>query len=147
MEVILHEDVPNLGSVGDIVAVKDGYARNFLLPRKLAVVADQKNVKMLEHQKKVAEAKKSRLKGKAEELAKKLASVSITITKEAGEEDKIFGSVTAIEIANALRTEGYTIDRRHIKLTEPIKKIGVYDVAVRLHQDVDGVVKIWVVKK
>lgn len=147
MEVILHEDVPNLGEAGEVVNVKDGYARNYLIPRKLAVIADSKNIRMLEHQKKVVAAKLARNKSKAEELAGKLAAVSITIGKEAGEEDKIFGSVTTMEIANALRAEGYTIDRRHIKLQEPLKKIGVYDVPVRLHPEVDGVVKIWVVKK
>jgi len=147
MEVILHEDVPNLGEAGEVVTVKDGYARNYLLPRKLAVVADSKNVRMLEHHKRVVAAKLTRLKSKAEELAVKIGSLSITINKEAGEEDKIFGSVTTMEISNALRTEGYIIDKRHIKLEEPIKKIGVYDVPVRLHPEVDGVVKVWVVKK
>lgn len=147
MQVILHEDVPNLGQAGDIVTVKDGYARNFLLPRKLAVEASLSNVSMLDHQKKVVAAKISKMKAKAEELAKKMASLSITITKEAGEGDKIFGSVTTMDIANALRTEGYTIDKRHIKLKEPIKEIGVFDVAVRLHPEVDGIVKVWVVKK
>lgn len=147
MEVILHENVPNLGEVGDIVTVKDGYARNFLLPKKLAVVADPSNVRMLEHQKRVVQGKQAKMKSKAEDLAKKLATLSVTINKEAGEEDKIFGSVTTMEIANALRTEGYTIDKRHITLAEPIKKIGVYDVAVRLHPEVNGTVKVWVVKK
>lgn len=147
MEVILHEDVPNLGQVGDIVTVKDGYARNYLLPRKMAVVAEPRNLRMLEHQKKVVAAKQASMKGKAEELAAKLALLSITIGKEAGEEDKLFGSVTTMDISNALRAEGYTIDKRHIKLAEQIKKIGVYDVAVRLHPEVEGTVKIWVVKK
>lgn len=147
MEVILYENVPNLGEVGDIVTVKDGYARNFLLPRKLAVTADPSNVKELEHQKRIAAVKQARMKSKAEDLAKKLASLSVTINKEAGDEDKIFGSVTTMDIANVLRQEGYTIDKRHIKLAEPIKKIGVYDVSVRLHPEVNGVVKVWVVKK
>lgn len=147
MEVILHEDVPNLGEAGQIVKVRDGYARNFLIPRKLAVIADSKNVKMLEHQKKIVASKQSRLKGKAQELAEKLAALSITITHEAGDEDKLFGSVTSIEIANALRAEGFVVDKRHIKLKEPIKKIGVYEIPVRLHAELDGQVKVWVVKK
>lgn len=147
MEVILHEDVPNLGEAGQIVNVKNGYARNFLLPRKLAVVADSKNVKMLEHQKKVVAAKQTRAKGKAQELAKKIGELSITVEREGGDEEKIFGSVTSMDIANALRGEGYVIDKRHIKLAEPIKKIGVYEVPVRLHAEVDGQVKVWVVKK
>lgn len=147
MEVILHEDVPSLGQVGEIVKVKDGYARNYLLPRKIAVVANSKNVREMDHQKRIVAVKKAQLKVKAEELAAKLASVSVTITKEAGEEDKIFGSVTTMEISNTLRAEGYIIDKRHIKIAEPIKKIGVYDISVRLHPEVDGVVKVWVVKK
>lgn len=147
MEVILHESVPNLGEVGDIVNVKDGYARNYLLPRKIAVAASKSNVRELEHQKKVAETKKAQLKIKAEEMAKKLASVSITISKEAGEEDKLFGTITTMEIANALRQEGWTVDKRHIKLQEPVKKIGVFDVSLRLHPEVDGTFKLWVVKK
>ncbi len=147
MEIILHEDVPNLGHSGEVVTVKDGYARNYLLPRKMAAVADKGNVKQMEHQKRVASAKQTQMKAKCEELATKLASLSITINKEAGEEDKLFGAVTTMDIANALRAEGYTIDKRHIKLDEPIKQIGVYDVKVRLHAEVDGMVKIWVVKK
>lgn len=147
MEVILHEDVPNLGLAGEIVTVKDGYARNYLLPRNIAVVANSKNVRELEHQKRVVESRKEKMKAKAEEIATKLGTLSITIAKEAGEEEKIFGSVTTMDIANALRSEGYTIDKRHIKLAEPIKKIGVYEIPVRLHQEVEGIVKIWVVKK
>lgn len=147
MEVILHENVPNLGEVGDIVTVKDGYARNYLIPRRMAVKADPSRVKELEHQKRVVAVKQTRMKAKAEEFAGKLSALSITIAKEAGEEDKLFGAVTTMDISNALRQEGYTIDKRHVKLDEPIKKIGVYDVAVRLHPEVEGTVKIWVVKK
>lgn len=147
MEVILHEDVANLGEAGNVVKVKAGYARNYLLPRKLAVVADPSNIQMMEHQQKIVASKISQLKAKAEELSKKLKEVSITITKEAGEEDKLFGSVTTMEISNALRAEGYVIDRRHLKMNDPIKNIGVYDIPVRLHPEVEGIVKVWVVKK
>lgn len=147
MEIILHESISNLGEPGDVVNVKDGYARNFLIPRKMAAIASQNNVKELEHQKRVAAVKLQQAKATSEELAKKLAELSLTITKEAGEEEKLFGSVTTMDIANALRNEGYTIDKRHIKLEEPIKKIGVFEVAVRLHPEVEGTVKIWVVKK
>ena len=147
MEVILHEDVANLGEAGNVVKVKAGYARNYLLPRKLAVVADPSNIQMMEHQQKIVASKISQLKAKAEELSKKLKDVSITITKEAGEEDKLFGSVTTMEISNALRAEGYVIDRRHLKMNDPIKNIGVYDIPVRLHPEVEGIVKVWVVKK
>lgn len=147
MEVILHETVPNLGEPGDIVTVKDGYARNYLLPRKLAVIANRSNKLELEHQKKVAEAKKAGMRAKAEELASKLSEISVTISKDVGEEEKIFGSVTPMDISNALRAEGYIIDKRHIKIAEPIKKIGVYNVSVRLHSEVEGTLKVWVVKK
>lgn len=147
MQVILQEDVPNLGRAGDIVKVRDGYGRNFLLPKDKAIVADPKNVKQLEHNKKLVASKQSKMKGDAEKLAEKLKELSITISREAGEEDKIFGSVTTKDIADALRGEGYIIDRHDIKLEAPIKQIGIFDVGVRLHTEVNGTLKIWVVKK
>ncbi len=147
MNVILQEDVPNLGRAGDVVAVRDGYGRNFLLPRKKAVMADPKNLKQLDHHKRVVDAKQQKVKHKAEEIAEKIKDLSITISREAGEEDKLFGSVTTKDIADALRNEGYIIDRHDIHLEAPLKKIGIYDVSVRLHAEVNGIVKIWVVKK
>ncbi len=147
MEVILREDISSLGKAGELVKVKAGYARNFLLPQKKAVVADPKNVRMLDHQKKVAEAGQKKLRKVAEEMAAKLAALSITIECEAGEEDKLFGSVTTRDIADALRREGTVIDKRVINIKEPIKQIGVFDVEVKLHSEVVGIVKVWVVKK
>lgn len=147
MEVILREDISSLGKAGDLVKVKAGYARNFLLPQKKAVVADPKNVRMLDHQKKVAEAGQKKLRKSAEEMAAKLAALSITIECEAGEEDKLFGSVTTRDIADALRRAGMVIDKRVINIKEPIRQIGVFDVEVKLYPDVVGVVKVWVVKK
>ncbi|MBT3182845.1 MAG: 50S ribosomal protein L9 [Deltaproteobacteria bacterium] len=147
MNVILQEDVPNLGRAGDVVAVRDGYGRNFLLPRKKAVMADPKNMTQLEHHKRVVAAKQQKVKHKAEGIADKLKELSITISREAGEEDKLFGSVTTKDIADALRNEGYIIDRHDIHLEAPLKNIGIYDVSVRLHAEVNGIVKIWVVKK
>jgi large subunit ribosomal protein L9 len=147
MQVILQEDVLNLGRAGDIVNVKEGYGRNFLLPRKKAVVADTKNVKQFEHNKRIVVAKQQKRKGEAEAIAAKLGQLSITIGREAGEEDKIFGSVTTKDISDALRGEGFMIDKHDIKLEAPIKQIGIFDVGIRLHSEVNGIVKIWVVKK
>ncbi len=146
MQVILQEDIANLGSAGDIVKVKEGYGRNFLVPRKLAVLANEKNVKMLDHQKRVVSSKLAKKKGHAEEVAQKLSDMSVTIQCEVGEEDKLFGSVTNMDIANALRKEGVELDRHNILLKEPIKKIGVFDVDIKLHPEVTGQLKVWVVK-
>lgn len=147
MQVILQEKVPQLGEAGDIVNVKPGYGRNYLLPRGLAVTADPKNVRMLDHQKRVVQAKESKRKTKAEELARKLAELSLTISREAGEGEKIFGSVTTKDIAEGLRRENFIVDRHDIKLEEPIKQLGIFDVEVKLHSEVNGTVKVWVVKK
>lgn len=147
MQVILQEDVPSLGSAGDVVKVKVGYGRNYLLPRKLAVVADGKNLIMLEHQKRVVASKLSKQKQSAEDVAAKLASMSVTIAREVGEEEKLFGSVTTADIANALKKEGMDIDKHRILVEGPIKQIGVYDVKVKLHPEVSGTIKVWVVKK
>jgi large subunit ribosomal protein L9 len=147
MQVILQEDVSSLGRAGEIVTVRDGYGRNFLLPKKKAVLADPKNVKELEHQKRAVASKQIKAKKAAEELAVKFSSVSLTIARDAGEEDKLFGSVTVKDIAEALRNEGYTIDRYAIELKTPIKQIGIFEVPVRLHSEVTATVKVWVVKK
>lgn len=147
MQVILTVDVPSLGKAGEIVDVKEGYGRNFLLPQKKAVLADPKNIKLLEHQRNVVAAKQAKLKRHAEELLDKLSSTSITIAREAGEDDKLFGSVTTKDIAESLRREGFEIDRHYIHLDSPIKSLGVFDVPVKLHSDVSGNIKVWVVKK
>ena len=147
MQVILQEDVASLGKAGEVVRVRDGYGRNFLLPKGKAVLADPKNLKMLEHQKRVVAAKEAKRKTSAEELAAKIGSLSLTINREAGEAEKLFGSVTTKDIAEALRREGYNIDRRDINLDEPIKQLGIFDVPIRLHPEVTGTVKVWVVAK
>jgi large subunit ribosomal protein L9 len=147
MEVILRESVDGLGKAGELVKVKDGFARNFLLPHKKAVKADPKNVKQLEHQKRVSEARGAKLRKSAEEMAAKFATASITIAREAGEEDKLYGSVTTKDIADALRLAGFTVDKRHIILKDHIKQIGTFDVPIKLHPEVNAVVKVWVVKK
>lgn len=147
MRVILREDVPNLGKSGELVNVKDGFGRNFLLPRKLAVIASEQNVRQLEHEKAVITARQAKLKGAAEEQAKKLGNVSVKIARKVGEQDKLFGSVTALDIAEALAAAGHKVDRRHLHLPEPIKALGNYDVEIRMHREVTAKVKVEVVKE
>lgn len=147
MEVILKEDVPALGKAGEVVRVKEGFARNFLLPRRKALPATAGNLKSLELQKKHLEAKRERLRQEAEALSGQLASIRVTLEKQAGEEDKIFGQVTTREIAQALAALGYSIDRRLIRLTEPIRTIGTHTVEVHLHGEVVVPVAVDVKKK
>ena len=145
LQVILNEDVPNLGSVGDIVTVADGYGRNYLIPRNLAVPATSRNVKELEHTKRVIASRRAKMMRTAEELAKRLAEVSVTIAKPVGEDDKLFGSVTNRDIADALEREGFQLDRRSILVDTPIKNLGVYSVDIKVHAEVRAQVKVWVV--
>ena len=147
MKVILRKDIEKLGNAGDIVTVKDGYARNYLLPRGLAVPATPGNLRAVEEEKKLAELRANREKRAAEKLAEKLNSVSVTATVSVGEEDKIFGAVTTQMIADLLKEKGYDIDRRKIHLEEPIKALGIYDVPIKLHPEVEAKVKVWVVRE
>lgn len=147
MKLILREDVENLGKIGEIVEVAGGYGRNYLLPRGLAVKASTKNVKEQEHQKKLIQARMDRQKKDAEEMAGSLVSVSCTISRKTGEDEKLYGSVTSRDIEEALKEEGVSIDRKRILLEEPLKKLGVYTVPVKLHPDVTGNIKVWVVKE
>jgi large subunit ribosomal protein L9 len=147
MNIILLENVPNLGSIGDLVKVKPGYARNYLLPRKLGAVATPENVKQFEHQKRVVAQRMDKLKKGAEELKIKLEATSIQLARQVGEEDKLFGSVTARDIADALTDAGFDVDRKAIELEAPIKTQGVFQVSVKLYQDVVASVKVWVVPK
>jgi large subunit ribosomal protein L9 len=147
MKLILREDIPNLGRSGEVVTVKDGFGRNYLIPRKLAVMASEQNIRQLEHEKGVITARQAKLKGSAEQQAKGLSAVSVTITRKVGEQDKLYGSVTALDIAEALAAKGQKIDRRHIHLPEPIKTIGTHEVEIRLHHDVTAKVKVEVAKE
>jgi large subunit ribosomal protein L9 len=142
MKVILREDVENLGKAGDLVTVKDGFGRNFLLPRKKAVLASEQNIRQLEHEKSVTAARSAKLKGVAEEQAKKLGAVKATIRRKVGEQDKLYGSVTALDIAEALASQGQQVDRRLIHLPEPIKALGQYEVELRLHREVVAKIKV-----
>lgn len=146
MKVILKEDVPNLGSIGDIVTVKSkGYVRNFLLPKDLVLIANNTNQKMIERDLKKLEKKKQEQIAAAKTLAKTIDKISVTVTKQVGENEKIFGSVTTAELEELLKTEGVEISKKDIALTEDIKKIGVYTAEVRVHPEVKAKFKVWVV--
>lgn len=145
MEVILKEDLLNLGTMGEVVRVRDGYARNYLLPRGLVLIANKKNLKGFEHQKRVIADKKGRILKQAQTLGEKLGAVSLTLSVRAGDEGKLFGSVTNIDIEKALKEKGFEIERRKIHLAEPIKTLGDFEVPVRLTADVSAVVKVSVV--
>ena len=147
MMVILQQDVPHLGRVGEIVKVRDGYGRNYLVPHGMAVVADERNVRRLEHQKREAAAKASRILADAKAAAEKLGQTAVSIKMQAGEEGKLFGAVTNRDIVDALLAEGVEIDRRQVELAEPIKQIGVFNVPVRLHPDVEAAVKVYVIQQ
>ena len=147
MKIILREAVDRLGERGDIVTVKDGYARNFLIPRGLALRATSGNMRTFEEEKKQHDVREHKTRRLAEQFAKKLKSASITATVSVGEEDRVFGSVTAAAIAQLLKEKGFDIDKKKILLDEPIKALGVYTVPIKLHHDVQGEVKVWVVKE
>jgi len=144
MEVILKEDVANLGHRGDVVKVADGYGRNFLLPRKLALQATEANKAVIEQMKAAAVRRSAAEKVVAEELLTKLEPVALTFTRKAGETGQLFGSVTSADIAAELETKGFEIDRRKISLTEPLKSVGEYTVAVKLHREVTAHIKVQV---
>ena len=147
MKVILIEDVQSLGSMGEVVEVKDGYARNLLFPKKLAKPANASNLKIIDEIKKKKISALAKEKKEAEQLRGKIATISCTIAAEAGEDDKLFGTITAQDIASAFEAEGFLIDKRKIILEEPLKKLGVYHVTVKLHAEVTAEVKVWVVQK
>jgi large subunit ribosomal protein L9 len=146
MKVILREDVDKLGRMGDLVNVADGYARNFLIPRNLAALATTKNIKSLEHEKRVIADRIKKEKMAAEEEAKKISAVSVSIPAQVGEEGKLFGSVTSKDIADAIAAQGFEIDKRKIQLEKPIKEIGTFMVPVKVHHDITAQVKVEVVK-
>jgi len=142
MKLILREDVYNLGKSGEVVTVKNGYARNYLLPRNLALLANAESVRQLEHEKAVIELRQQKTKGTAEEQAKALSTVAVKITRKVGDQDKLFGSVTALDIAEALAKAGHKLDRRLIHLPEPIKSVGQFEVELHLHRDVTAKIKV-----
>jgi large subunit ribosomal protein L9 len=147
MEVILRQAIEKLGHPGDIVKVSPGFARNYLLPRGLAYEATQGNRNRIEQERQRLEAAESERRSGAQSLAGKLEEVSLTFAARVGEEGKLFGSVTAADIAQQLEAQGYSIEKRQIDLHEPIKALGVYRVPIRLHADVKPEIKVWVIKQ
>jgi large subunit ribosomal protein L9 len=147
MELILREDVEKLGARGQVIKVADGYARNFLLPRRLAAIATEANKKIVEQERQAHLRKEAREKASAQELGELMAQVSVTIAQKAGDQDQLFGSVTSKDIAEALETQNYHIDRRKLHLEEPIRQLGQFSVPVRLHRDVTVNITVNVVKE
>jgi len=146
MLVILRENVANLGHVGEVVKVSDGYARNFLLPRNLCGIADERNIAQIENEKRMLEKKRATYKATALELAKRLGSMTLTVTRKVGEHDKLFGSVGSVDLAEALAKQGVQIEKRAFALESPIKALGSYEVALKLDQGVEGTIKVVVAK-
>jgi large subunit ribosomal protein L9 len=147
MRIILQEDVEKLGTRGQLVEVAEGYARNFLLPRKLALEATAGNLKRLDRMRAVFAKKEATEKESAQMLAELLATVTVTLSRKAGENDQLFGSVTSADIADALATQGYNVEKRKIALADPIKTVGEYDVPLKLHREIAGTVKVKVQKE
>lgn len=147
MQIILTEEIKGVGRAGEIINVRDGFGRNYLIPKKLAVAATSNNLKALEHDKKVIADRQNKLKREAEKVAKTIENLSCSIPCQVGEEGKLFGSVTSIDIEKFLKGKGIDIDKRDILLDEPIRSLGEYTVAVKLHQDVKASLKVSVVKE
>jgi large subunit ribosomal protein L9 len=145
MKIILRQDMDELGLEGDIVDVADGYARNYLFPKGIALEANKQNMKFMETQRKKIEIKRLHAKESAEKVKEKLADVVITISQKAGEEDKLYGSVTSMDIATHLEKEGITVDRRKITLDKPIKTLGEFEAHIKLYPEVTGSIKVVVV--
>lgn len=147
MQVILRDDLDNLGKSGEVVNVKPGYARNFLFPRGLAVQATEKDVARVEHEKRVIASRTAKLAKETQAEAERLGQVSVSIARAVGEEDKLYGSVTSRDIAEALAAQGVTVDSKKLNLAEPIKTLGLSEVPVKLGRGVSATIKVWVVKE
>ena len=145
MEVILREHVDNLGRRGDVVKVADGYARNYLLPRKLALAVTEGNKRQIEREKKIAEVREAEEKNQADALAARLTQLDLEIARRVGEQEALYGSVTSADVAHALQAKGFDIEKRKIHLPEPLKALGEYTVPVKIHRDVTAQVKVKVV--
>jgi large subunit ribosomal protein L9 len=147
MEVILKEDIAKLGSRGDVIKVAEGYGRNFLLPRKLAIQATAGNKKVIEQMRAAALRRSAKEKAQAEELSKQFDGLSVVFARRAGEQDQLFGSVTSSDIGDALEKKGFNVDRRKIQLHEPLKSLGDFTVPVKLHKDVTAHLKVVIEKE
>jgi len=147
MKIILRQDVEKLGEAGELVDVKPGYFRNYLHPRDMAMRATESNRKIFEEERRMQQVRENKAKFDAQKLADKLANVSLNAPVQVGEEDKVFGSVTSQDIAKLLDEQGFEIDKKDIQLDEPIKALGIYTVPVKLHKEITGEVKVWVIKE
>lgn len=147
MQLILREDVPSLGRAGEVVKVRDGYGRNFLIPKKKAMLANPENLKALEVQRKIIEKNRKQLIADAQQVAARLANVEITLAREAGANDRLFGSVTKMDLVEALEGQGLKVDKHFIELEAPIKALGTYEVSVKFHSEVAAPFKLNVVKQ
>ena len=147
MKIILKEDYENLGKVGEVIEVKAGFARNYLIPKQVALQATPQNLRVIEQEKARDKIKLSKDKRDAELLAKQLKEVSLTANVQVGEEDKIFGAVTSQNISELLSAKGFEIDKRKIQLEDPLKALGVFEVPIKLHTEVEAKIKVWVVKE
>jgi large subunit ribosomal protein L9 len=147
MKIILKKDVQSLGKTGEIIQVKRGYARNYLMPMGMAIEATPSNLKSYQEESKLDKVRAEKGRKAALELAEKISQVSLTAVVQVGEQDKVFGSVTSQNIADLLKESGFEIDRKKIDLNEPLKALGVFDVPIKLHSDVEAKVKVWVVRE
>lgn len=147
MQVILLEDVPSLGKAGEQVKVSDGYGRNYLIPKKKAILATEKSLKALEHQKRQVQQRMGKAKKDAEKIAQQIETLSCTFAKTVGESGKLFGSVTSMEVESYLKENGIDVDRKKILLEEPIKNLGMFTVPIKLHPEVTAQLKVWVVQE
>lgn len=147
MQVILLENIPSLGKAGDLVKVSDGYGRNYLIPQKKALLATEKSLKVIEHQKRQVQQSMEKAKKNAEKTAQQIENLSCTFMKTVGESGKLFGSVTSMDIENYLKENGIEVDRKKISLEEPIKNLGMFTVPIKLHPEVAAHLKVWVVQE
>ena len=147
MQVILLEDVSSLGKAGDLVKVSDGYGRNYLVPQEKAILATEKNIKALDHQKRLVQQRMAKTKKDVQKMVQEIEALSCTFTKTVGESGKLFGSVTSMEIEAYLKENGIDVDRKKIHLEEPIKSVGMHIVPIKLHPDITAQLKVWVVQE
>jgi len=147
MQVILLEDVSSLGKAGDLVKVSDGYGRNYLVPQEKAILATEKNIKALDHQKRLVQQRMAKTKKDVQKMVQEIEGLSCTFTKTVGESGKLFGSVTSMEIEAYLKENGIDVDRKKIHLEEPIKSVGMHIVPIKLHPDITAQLKVWVVQE
>jgi len=145
MKLILQEDVKNLGKMGEVVNVSDGYARNYLIPKKFGIEANIKNMRAMEHEKRKIEEKAKKIRTDAQSLAERLSATSLTLSAKVGEEEKLFGSITSMDIVEALKSQGFDIEKKKVLLDEPIRRLGTYAVVVKIQGDITAQVQVKVV--